>query len=223
MNDFVVPEGGFKSFNDFFIRRLKPGARVIDLDPSVFISPADSKLIVVPEIKPDTRFFVKSKKFCLKTFLRSERLAKEYESGVLCLFRLEPRDYHRYHLPCDAVVGEAIRINGCLESVNPIVYESGLLPLQENERHRIILQTKSFNKVIMVSIGAMFVGKITHLYSANEEYKKGDEVGHFSFGGSSLVLLFKRGVVNVDDRFLKDSMQSVETVVKMGERVGSLL
>jgi len=220
LSDFIIPDKGFTSFNDFFVRKLKPGVRAIDQDPSVLVSPADGKILVIPEITQDTKFFVKSKRFCLETFLQNKLLAKKYERGTLLLFRLAPYDYHRYHVPCDALLGQVKKITGVLESVNPLVYKSGRLnPLLENERHYVCLQTKNFGTITMVSVGAMCVGRIVHTYTPEREHKKGDEMGYFAFGGSTLVLLFEPSFINIEQKFIEHSKENIETVVKMGERI----
>ena len=220
MNDFVTPPGGFSSFNDFFIRALRPGARIIDRGEDVLVSPADSKLLVIPRITKETRFFVKSKPFCLKRFLDDESLAKQYEQGTLLLFRLAPYDYHRYHVPCDGVPSKHRVIPGALESVHPIMYKTGSLPLQTNERHLTLLETKKFGSVAVVAVGAQLVGSISHVYIPGEACRKGDESGYFSFGGSSLVLLFKRDSIVVDREFLEHSQENFETAVRVGQRIG---
>jgi len=222
MNEFVIPEGGFISFNDFFIRKLRPNVRPVDQDPTVLTAPADSKLFAVSHITPETSFFIKNKQFCLKNFLRDESLANQYENGTLLLFRLAPYDYHRYHFPCDCIPSMPRVIHGWLDSVHPIVYKSDVVPLQENERHITMLETKSFGSVTMISVGARLVGKITHTYTSNQEYKKGDEMGYFSFGGSSLVLLFKKGTIAVDEQFILHSQDKYETAVRMGQRIAKL-
>ena len=86
-----------------------------------------------------------------------------------------------------------------------------------------MLQTDWCEDIAMVTIGAMFVGKIIQTFIPNKTYKKGDEMGYFAFGGSTVVLLFKKGVLKIDQKFVDHSRQNIETVVKMGERVGQLL
>jgi len=222
MSQFVIPDGGFESFNDFFIRKLRPGQREIDKDSNVIVSPADSKLLAISSINNTTKFFVKSKPFCLKTFFRDEDLAQKYQNGTLLLFRLAPRDYHRYHFPFDSIASEPRIIFGKLDSVNPIVYKSGFMPIQENDRDIIILKSNIFGDVLFAPVGAMFVGRITHTYVPDQNCKKGDEMGYFSFGGSSLVLLFEKDIISVDQKFLDNSEKNTETPVKMGERIGYL-
>lgn len=220
MEEFVTPPNGFTSFNDFFIRTLRPGVRTVDWDDNVLVSPADSRVLIIPEVSAQERFFVKEKPFNLHTFLADRDLAQEYEGGSLMLCRLSSRDYHRYHFPCDSIPNDPTAIPGSLESVHPLAYEAGLLPLQENERHRFVLRSELFDDILVIVVGAMFVGRITHTYTVGANCSKGDEMGYFSFGGSSLVLLFKRGIIRFEKNLVDRSAQHVETSVLMGERVG---
>lgn len=217
MSDFLLSADQFKSFNDFFIRKLKPGVRPILDDKTAVISPADSKLLVISDVSLGVDFFVKNKHFNLKTFFQNELFTQKYKNGLMLIFRLAPSDYHRYHFPFDCFAGNSKIINGILESVNPIVYKSGVQPLYENERQLIMLNSDLFGDVAFVSVGAMFVGKIVQTYEPNKNYKKGDEIGYFEFGGSSLVMLFEKDKIKIKQLFLNNSAQGYETEVKMGQ------
>lgn len=218
VSEFLLSVDKFKSFNDFFIRELKPGTRLIPDLKTAVISPSDSKLFVIPNISLDIEFFVKNNKFSLNTFLQDKSvLVEKYENGQMLIFRLSPSDYHRYHFPFDCFAGNYTVINGILESVNPIVYKSGVQPLYENERQLIELNSNLFGDVLFVSVGAMFVGKIVNTYVPNKNYKKGDEIGYFEFGGSTLVMLFEKDKIKIKQRFLTNSAQGYETEVKMGQ------
>jgi phosphatidylserine decarboxylase len=219
VSEFVKTVEQFTSFNDFFIRKIKPGFRVIDDHSSVVTSPADGKLFVIEDISQDVPFFVKHKKFDLRSFLKDVVLAKQYEGGVMMLFRLAPYDYHRFHFPIDCIAQKPNIINGRFESVNPIVYGAGFQPLTENERHLIMLQSQTFGDVVFISVGAMCVGKIVETFKPNKYYKKGDDCGYFAFGGSTVVLLFKRGIVKPKEIFVKHSQEGYETQVMMGQAV----
>jgi phosphatidylserine decarboxylase len=222
MSDYVVPDRGYKTFNEFFYRKLKPGKRVIDQDPCSIISPADSKLLVIPEINTRAHFFIKSCKFNLEKFLQDQDLASEFARGTLLLFRLAPENYHRFHFPFDCVTSAQKVIKGKFESVNPIVYESGVQPLTENERHLIILDSEKFGRVLFVPVGAMLVGKVIETYDPNEYHKKGDEVGYFAFGGSSIVMLFQKGVITPSETFIQNSLHDRETSIKIGQVVAKV-
>ena len=219
MSDYVVPDNGYKTFNEFFYRKLKPNKRVIDSDPYSVISPADGRLLVIPEINTQAHFFVKTCQFDLERFLKDKNLVSEFAEGTLFLFRLAPETYHRFHFPFDCVASQPHRIKGKLESVNPVVYKSGIQPLTENERHLIILDSEKFGKVLFVPVGAMLVGKVVETYDPEKFHKKGDEAGYFAFGGSSIVMIFKKGVVTPDETFIQNSLHDRETEVRMGCRV----
>lgn len=209
----------FRSFNDFFTRELKSEARPIVPDENILISPADSKLFVATDIFEKTNFFVKNEKFNLEFFLQNKNLAYEYFNGTMMLFRLAPYDYHRFHFPADCIPSKPIRIPGKYESVNPIVYSSGVQPLIKNERHLIILETEEFGEVLVVLVGALLVGKIIETFVSERRYNKGDEMGYFAFGGSTVALIFKQGVINPKEIFLKHSSLGYETEIKMGQAV----
>ena len=137
----------------------------------------------------------------------------------MMLFRLAPYDYHRFHFPVDCFATKSKNINGILESVNPIVYKSGIQPLTENERQIIILKNDVFGEIVVVLVGAMFVGKIVQTYLPDKNYKKGEEIGYFEFGGSSIVVLVKKDALKIKENFIKNSQEGFETEVKMGQSI----
>jgi phosphatidylserine decarboxylase len=82
------------------------------------------------------------------------------------------------------------------------------------------METENFGKVIQVEVGAMCVGKIKNLHQEHS-FSRGEEKGMFEFGGSTIVLLVKNDVVRIDEDLLSNTAQGIETVVKMGEKIGS--
>jgi len=219
MNDYQIPDNYYKSFNQFFIRKLKLNARKINLNPRIIIAPADGKLLAIPNISLEHTFFIKKKSFNLEKFLGNKSLAQDYQNGTMIVVRLAPYDYHRFHFPVDCTPSAPLQINGILESVNPLVFKAGVNPLIENERHLIKLKTNTFDTILMIPIGAMMVGKIVETYKANQEYKKGDEAGYFAFGGSSIALIFKQEVITPRQDFIRHSLHGYETCVEMGEAI----
>ncbi|MFH1461953.1 MAG: archaetidylserine decarboxylase [bacterium] len=219
ITEFLLSVKSFKSFNEFFIRKLKLEARPMPENQDVVISPADSKLFVIPNLSLDINFFVKNEKFNLNYFLQNKKLVEKYTNGTMLIFRLAPADYHRYHFPFDCFSEEAKLINGVFESVNPIAYKSGIQPFYKNERQLISLKTDLFGDVLLISVGAMLVGKIVNIYQPNENHKKGDEIGYFEYGGSTLVMLFEKDRVKIEQRFLDNSANGYETQVLMGQAI----
>ena len=112
LSEVDVPEGGFASFNSFFTRRLKPGARPLDLDPAVFTSPADAKLLVLPSVGLDEPVEVKGVTLSLSGLLDNVDDAERFDRGSVAIFRLYAEDCHRLYFPCAGVPREPRRIAG---------------------------------------------------------------------------------------------------------------
>jgi len=220
MEEFEIPVGGYRTFNQFFIRRLKQGVCITDSNPNLIASPCDGKAFVIDSIGKSESFSIKDRTFYLEKFMNSGKQADFYENGILMIFRLAPYDYHRFHFPCDCFPSSRKVIKGVYNTVNPIAYKADVHPLVENERRSIILKTQQLSDVAMVAVGALCVGKIVLTCKSNVSYKKGDEVGYFEFGGSTVVLIFKQGIFCPDEKILKHSKDGFETAVRAGEPVG---
>ncbi len=214
LEHFIVPENGYKSFNDFFIRQIKKSKR--PLAETSWISPADSKIYIHHNVNPASRFFVKSAPFLLKKFL-GPTISAPYQNADIAIFRLAPYDYHRFHFPVDCIPKQPIVLNGWLGTVNPVSFLSGLMPLTKNKRIIIPLEYSSGGIGYLVAVGAMFVGSIKTTYTPGKPYKKGDEAGFFEFGGSTVVLITAPGTIAFKDEFKAHSKENFETAVLIGE------
>lgn len=212
--------GRFSSFNDFFIRKLKPEARKIDTAKQVVVSPVDGKCLAWSHMD-STDFIVKGVRFNVTNFLQNDSLAKLYKDGSLLLFRLAPTDYHRYHFPLSGNISSVHKISGYYYSVNPIAIKKDIWIFFENKRQYQIIHSKLFGNVIMSEIGATMVGSMIQTHHGTTAVK-GEEDGYFQFGGSSVILLFKKGTVNIDPDLLQNTKGHLETSVKMGEHVGTV-
>ena len=209
----------FSSFNDFFIRKLKPEVRPIAKTDGVM--PADARYLFFPNISKSDAFYVKGQKLNLAQLLRSAELASEYENGTVVFARLCPVDYHRFHFPCDCVPGEAKLVNGPLLSVNPIALAKNIAILSQNKRMITPLATDAFGEVMMIEVGATNVGSIVQTYTPGVKVAKGDEKGFFEFGGSSLILLFKEGAIDLATDL--QTPDGTELYCKMGQELGASL
>lgn len=210
----------YKSYNDFFTRKIKEKLRPVDRNPKHFISPCDSKLTVLP-IAKDCRFVLKHTTYTVASLLKNEKLAKEYEGGYAMIFRLTVDDYHRYCYVCDGVKEDNVFIPGVLHTVNPLANDY-FPTYKENSREYSILHTKEFGDIVMMEVGALLVGKIVN-HHRKYRVLRGQEKGYFEFGGSTVVLLVKKNTVRVDADILENSGQGIETVVKFGEKIGETM
>lgn len=209
----------YRTFNDFFIRKLKPEARKINFDSKVLISPADGKILCYENIDTESLFQIKDSVFSLKSLLNDKSKADEYEKGTLMIIRLAPSDYHRFHFIDDCNISSYKKIEGCLYSVNPIALKATPNIYCENKRDITVLDTENFNEVLMIEVGATFVGTIVQTFKESFSYKRGEEKGFFKFGGSTVILLFKKDAVKIDDDILKNTALGLETKVELGEKI----
>jgi len=219
-SEFAEDPSSFKSFNEFFIRKLKPTSRPIAEGENVAIIPADGRYLFFQDIDKTDGFLVKGKKFQLENLLKSQKLAKKYAGGALVIARLCPTDYHRYHFPTSGFVGKTELINGWLYSVNPIALKRNIEIFTENKRTLCTIKNDLFGDILFLEIGATFVGAIHQTYLENKFYQKGDEKGYFSFGGSSLILLFEKDKIQIDQDLLNATKDEFEMLCLMGEKLG---
>lgn len=210
----------FYSFNDFFIRKLKKSSRPLEADAKIAILPADGRYLAVQDLSQMDRFYVKGQSFDLVEFLKDELLAEEYKDGTFVFARLCPTDYHRFHFPFDCTPSQACLIKGFLYSVNPIALRKRLQILWENKRVLTTLLSEEFGKVLFIEIGATNVGSIKQTFTPLKPCKKGDEKGYFEFGGSSIVMLFKKGSILLDEDLVHYAREAMEVRGLFGESLG---
>ena len=207
----------FKSFNDFFIRKIKEEYRPLPGSNHDVASPSDGKLTAY-QISAESVFNIKHSKYSVENMLRDKDLANEFSGGVCLIFRLTPDDYHRYIYTDDGEVLLRKHIKGVLHTVRPIAFERYDV-FCENTREYSVIKTESFGKVVQMEVGALFVGRITN-NNKSRTIKRGDEKGMFEFGGSTIVMLFQKDRIIVDNTILDNTQQDKETIVKLGTKIG---
>ncbi len=219
INEIEKPLSYFKSFNEFFIRRLKPGARPIEMAPDVLISPADGRLQVY-KTEMERVLPVKGQGFGLEELLGGSRAVEPWVNGLCVKVRLAPFDYHRFCYVDYGHHGPAVHVGGRFHSVSPLALRQGLRIFQGNDREYMVLKTNNFGQVLHLDIGAMAVGRIHQHFRDGTRFSKGQEKGYFEFGGSTIILLFQPGMVKMDADIIHYSDQDIECLVKYGSRIG---
>lgn len=220
ITEAIDEASSYRSFNDFFVRKLKPESRKINLDPNVLISPGDGRLLVFENIDKDALIQVKGITYSLSNLLGSDEVSKEFSGGSMAILRLNPSDYHRFHFIDDGIPSEINKINGMYYSVNPVALKKIPSLYLQNRREWCLFKTSNFQDVIVMEVGATSVGSIIQTYTPNQLVKRGDEKGYFKFGGSTTILFFKKDMVTFDQDILENSNDSIECKVKMGEKIG---
>ncbi len=213
-------EENYKSFNAFFTRKIKSENRPFDMNVNSFISPCDAKLSIY-NINEDCEFVIKGFKYTISTLLKNEELANKYQDGYCVVLRLSVEDYHRYFYVDDCVKEKNVKIKGKLHTVQPYALGKRRV-FTENSREYTVMHTKNFGDVTQVEVGALMVGRIVNNHQEGE-YKRGEEKGKFEFGGSTIVLLVKKGKVEFDEEFFINTLNENETIVLCGEKIGKKL
>jgi phosphatidylserine decarboxylase len=206
MSEAIVPSDGFVSFDAFFTRELKPGARVADSRPDVVVSPADGRIEDFGQIAPDAKFRVKGFDYTVGELLGSESEASLFAGGAFFIVYLSPRDYHRVHAPVDGQVLRARHVDGTLYPVNSLGLKYVAKLFARNERV-VTVQASPLGTVATVMVGAIGVGRITMSYddrfvtnrgrvsplvdygASGPAIARGGELGRFHLGSTAIVLL----------------------------------
>jgi phosphatidylserine decarboxylase len=206
LTECEIPAQGFETFDAFFTRRLKPGARRIDPDPSALVSPADGRIEDIGTIHAGATFLVKGRRYDVAELLGDTAAGAELEGGQFAVIYLSPRDYHRVHAPVEGVVSALRHVPGTLYPVNQfgVTYVPNLLA--RNERVVVHQRNQVHGRVITVLVGAVGVGRISISFDdsvvtndgrsaglrvygdAPPRLARGDELGVFHLG--STVVLF---------------------------------
>jgi phosphatidylserine decarboxylase len=218
--EFADAPDSYRTFNEFFYRKLKPEARPIASDARTAVFPADGRHLGFADVSQMEGIFVKGEVFSLSELLRDRELAEQFHRGAMVLSRLCPVDYHRYHFPVGGLATEPRLVNGWLYSVSPIALRRNIRIFTENKRAITRIESPEFGAVLMLEVGATNVGSFEYTFPPNTRVAKGAEKGYFKFGGSSTITLFEPGRVKLDGDLLAQTAEHRELYARMGDRLG---
>ena len=220
--EMLRPVEDYTSFNDFFYRKLKPGARPL-AEGNVVVLPADGRHMGWQDASTMEGVFIKGQKFDLPALLGSEELAEKYEHGTVVLSRLCPVDYHRFHFVAEGTPEKAHLIPGPLASVSPYCLRHKLAWLWTNKRELTMLHSERVGDVIQLAVGATGVGAIFQTYESGKPVAMGDEQGYFAFGGSTVMTFFEPGRIQLADDILRNTADCRETFARQGDLLGTVI
>ena len=200
MADVEPTNGAYSSFDAFFTRALRTGAR--DISPDPIVSPADGLLSAIGPIREGSRMVVKGRPYELGELLGDRKQAERYVDGSFGIIYLSPRDYHRVHAPVDGRIPLVCGIPGDLYPVNRIGERHVPRLLVRNNRVAIQIDTRDHGRVAVVMVGAMIVGRVSvtalggpaaprgsQLLEPPLAVQRGDEIGIFHLGSTVVLLL----------------------------------
>jgi len=223
----------YESFNDFFVRALKPGARPLDPTPQSLASPVDGTISQLGDIVDGRIFQAKGHSYAATELLGGDpQLAAPFRNGRFCTIYLAPYNYHRIHMPLDARLTHWSYVPGRLFSVNPATARALPGVFARNERVCAVFDSEA-GPFAMVLVGALFVGSMEtvwagrisppHKRSGVEHFEpihpvslaRGDEMGRFNMG-STVILLTGPGAV------AWEPLLRCGSELRMGQKIGQI-
>ncbi|MGB3392192.1 MAG: archaetidylserine decarboxylase [Stenotrophomonas sp.] len=222
----------YASFNRFFTRALKPGARTADADPHTLLMPADGRVSQLGPIEDGRIFQAKGQSFTAAELLGDAVAAEPFANGLFATVYLSPRDYHRVHMPWTGTLRETVHVPGRLFSVGPDAVANVPRLFARNERLVCHFDT-DFGPMVQVMVGALLVSGVETVWSGEEIPAYGDritrkdwrgkgitldrfaEMARFNYG-STVIVLLPPGVAEFDPAL------QAESPVRLGQRLATL-
>lgn len=214
VEDAEKPLAEYRSLNEFFTRRLKPGLRPLHADPSALLSPVDAVITGLGRIEDGTLLNVKGQDYALEELLNRSPRTLNYRNGYYFVLYLSPTDYHRIHAPVSGRIVEKEHVPGKVYPVNEFGLRHMTRVLSRNER-LITYIAHAAGEVAVVKVGALNVSSIRYAEPLPDRLERGGDLAYFEFG-STVVLLTENGILEP-----RTDLQ-VGSAVKMGESLGLL-
>ncbi len=228
MEDYLPEDGRteaspFSTFNQFFIRRFRPGKRPVVENPSEMAAFSEARYYGYESVHDNETVPVKGANLKPKALIANSNWEKTFEDGPLLLARLCPVDYHRYHYPDNGTILDDYRVSGLYHSVNPLALKSKEDILITNERHVTIIETENFGKLAYIEVGAICVGKIIQSKPLDKgrKFSRGEEKGYFLFGGSTVIVIGEKGKWKPSADILEHTKAGMETYLHLGMTVAN--
>ncbi|WOS39561.1 archaetidylserine decarboxylase [Xanthomonas rydalmerensis] len=223
----------YPTFNAFFTRALKPGARVADPDPQALLMPADGRISQLGRIEDGRIFQAKGQSFTAAELLGDDTAAAPFANGLYATVYLSPRDYHRVHMPWTGTLRETVHVPGRLFSVGTDAVRNVPRLFARNERLVCHFDT-DFGPMVSVMVGALLVSGVETVWSGVEIPRYADritrkdwrgkgitlqrfeEMARFNYG-STVIVLLPPGVAAFDPAL------KAESPVRLGQALARLV
>ncbi|MFI5779579.1 phophatidylserine decarboxylase associated domain-containing protein [Nocardia sp. NPDC051570] len=239
LDEYLIPDAsdphwGFKSFNDFFHRQIRPECRPIEEpgNSSVIVSPNDGTLYKVAlGVKSADLFWIKSQPYSLHDMLAGDTSANKFEGGAVFQSFLDGRNYHRFWSPISGTVSKLKTIEGLMfsnaesigEDSTAGTYSQGYMSCV-NTRTLVFIESDDpgIGTVCLIAVGISEVSSISTFVEVGRHVDKGEELGYFSYGGSSVCLIFKPGAIReftIDSGKAGTEVGTRGVVLRAGQRI----
>ena len=210
------PIDSYDSLDEFFSRKLRPGARPVDFHPDHLLSPCDGRALAWQRLR-DGNLVVKATRTTIADLVDDAELAREFQDAAVLLVRLAAADYHRCHFPADGFAHAPFAVGRRLHSVHPIALDAGA-PSFANYRMRTRIDSDAFGPLLIIEVGALTVGSIVQTF-APARVTRGQEKSYFRFGGSAILMLAHTDRIAFDEDLTRSTFEGIESQVRVGTRI----
>jgi phosphatidylserine decarboxylase len=216
IRELEKPVEAYRSLDEFFSRKLRPGARSVDMNPDHLLSPCDGRAFAWQGLG-GRELVVKNTKTTIPELIGDPTVSKEFANPAVLLVRLAAADYHRCHFPADGIAHRPRAVGKRLHSVHPIALEKGA-PSFANYRMVTRLDSDVFGPLLIIEVGALTVGSIVQTFTPARVIR-GQEKSYFHFGGSALLMLMQKNRIRFDDDLIGSTNEGIESRVRAGTRI----
>ena len=210
----------FESFSAFFEREVDPRRRPLCGEPDALLAPCDAKYLAYPSLPAEAVFPIKGALFDRRRLLADEAAAHAQDGGAVIIGRLSLADYHHFHFPDSGIPAAPRSVPGRYEAGGPYARRRPVHFYAGNHRMVTPFASDHFGPMALVEVGALTVGSLRQSFAPATRVAKGTRKGTFALGGSTVVLVFAPGAIELDQDLLARTRQGVETYVRWGERLG---
>jgi phosphatidylserine decarboxylase len=217
IGQYIVPPEGFKSFNAFFVRDLKPGTRTVasPTDDAVLVAPTDCVLNMINPLSPELEVPTKlNQRLNVKALLHGSEYARHFESGSAISCILLPATYHHYHAVASGKVVESredvagsywgIKDFGAFFNAGNLGYGESYSVFEHFRRGYVVIETSDYGYVAMIPVGLDTIGSVVFedkFKQVTPEHPvpiyKGEKLGHFAYGGSLVITLIEQDISGI--------------------------
>jgi len=208
----------YKNFAQFFSREKANVS--FPAQTTALGSPCEGLVSVFANIKSEQVIAAKGADFSLTELFADANLAREYEGGTMVSIRLTPAHYHRMHFFDDGIVESTRMIKGDLYSVSPLALNRVVRLYCRNKRALIQFSTQNFGDVVLVEVGATFVGSIVHCFKDGQKVERGQVASYFKPGGSLILMFLKKDAFQPSPELIAHTAEGMETKISIGEPIG---
>ncbi|MEW5900185.1 MAG: phosphatidylserine decarboxylase [Acidobacteriota bacterium] len=222
VDELTKPIEEYSSFSEFFIREINLAKRPKPTWPDVCAAPAEGRALAYPVVEPEMTFRIKRNLFNLQHFIGSPRLADQFAQASMVIIRLSLADYHHFHFPDSGIPAQSLEISGKYHAGGSYSRRRFVPFYTENYRMITPFLSDHFGMMLLAEVGALTIGSIQQRFRPGQRVSSGDRKGFFELGGSTVVILFQKGRIELDHDLRINTIKGIETFIRLGDSIGRI-